>query len=217
MTSYSDIATRAAAQHLEVCGAFHPVAGDGAPEGCATLLLLGPREPGFWAHVTAAPEFHDTGADPVDRWSRRVITELADALGGRALMPLDGPPWQPFVAWAYRSGRTWRSPVALLVHDGAGLMLSYRGALSLPFHVDLPPAPAAPPCATCPQPCARACPVAALSAEGYDTATCHAFLDTDAGADCMRGGVRRAAGLPGQPRLGRDPAQSAYHMRSFHP
>jgi epoxyqueuosine reductase len=214
---YATIADRAAAHRLEIFGAFHPIAEDGAPKGTATLLLLGPAEPGFWAHVTGEPEFTDAGPDPIDRWSRRVIGRLACDLGAKALFPFTGPPWHPFIAWARRSGRAWESPVGFLVHDRAGLMVSYRGALALSHPIDLPDPPRAAPCATCSAPCLAACPVGALSGAGYDPASCHAFLDTGPGGDCMNHGcaVRRACPLSG--KYGRLPEQSAYHMRRFHP
>jgi hypothetical protein len=104
---------------------------DGAPAGTQTLLLLGPSEPGFWAHITASAEFIDGAPDPIDRWSRRVIGHMACDLGAKALFPFGGPPWHPFIGWAKRSGRAWESPVGFLVHDHAGLMVSYRGALAL--------------------------------------------------------------------------------------
>jgi epoxyqueuosine reductase len=46
---YDSVAARATAHRLEIFGAFHPGPDDGAPAGTATLLLLGPAEPGFWA------------------------------------------------------------------------------------------------------------------------------------------------------------------------
>jgi hypothetical protein len=215
--AYGTIAALAADHRLEIFGGFHPGPGDGAPDGLGTLLLLGPAEPGFWAHVTAEPEFADGKADPLDRWSRRVIGRLACDLGGKALFPFAGPPWHPFIAWAKRSGRAWESPVQFLVHDRAGLMVSYRGALGLRHRLDIPVAPAAPPCADCDRPCLGACPVGALSSSGYDTSACHAFLDAPAGNDCMSGGcaVRRAC--PVSRSYGRLPQQSAWHMRRFHP
>jgi epoxyqueuosine reductase len=215
-TSYGSVAERAARHRLDIFGAFHVSDTDGAPAGTQTLLLLGPSEPGFWAHITASAEFIDGAPDPIDRWSRRVIGHMACDLGAKALFPFGGPPWHPFIGWAKRSGRAWESPVGFLVHDHAGLMVSYRGALALKERIDLPATPSAAPCATCAAPCLSACPVDALSASGYDAAACHAYLDTDAGTDCMENGcaVRRACPL--SQIYGRLARQSAYHMRRFH-
>jgi len=210
------VAALAAAEGLEVFGAFHPGPGDGLAGEVGTLVLLGPREPGFWTSVTAAPEFADGGRDPLDRWSRRVISGLAGRLGGAAHFPFGGPPFAPFLAWAVASGRAWRSPVGLLVHETAGLLLSYRGALALGPRLALPPPPAAPPCAGCPgQPCRSACPAVALGPRGYDVPACRAFLASPAGADCMARGcaVRRAC--PRSAGHARVAAQAAWHMRRF--
>ena len=209
------IAAMAGAERLAVLGGFHPVPADGAPPGTETLLLLGPEGPAFWPHVNAAPEFRDGAADPLDRWSRRVIGGMACAVGGKARFPFDGPPWAPFQSWALRTGRCWQSPVRLLVHDRAGLWVSFRGALALKARLSLPP-PGPSPCDGCPAPCLTACPVGALGAAGYDVPACRDFLDTEAGRDCMGLGcaVRRAC--PISAAHGRDPAQSAWHMRRFH-
>lgn len=198
-------------------GAFHPRPEDGVALACRTLVLLGPHEPGFWPHVTAQPEFSDRRPDPLDRWSRRVIGALARAFGAEPLFPFSGPPYHPFQRWALRSGRAWLSPVGLLVHERAGLMLSYRGALALPERIELPHTPLEPPCSACAtRPCLSACPVGALGVEGYDVPACHSFLDTQAGAECMERGcaVRRAC--PVSASYGRREDQSAWHMRRFH-
>jgi ferredoxin len=211
-----EIEARLDPHHLTVFGGFYPEDGDGAPNGCATLLMLGPREPGFWAHVTAEAEFADGQPDPLDRWSRRVIGRLACDLGAKALFPFSGPPFRPFIAWAQRTGRAQVSPVGLLVHDTAGLMLSYRGALALKETLDLPPPPPSA-CSGCSRPCETACPVGALTATGYDTGACHAYLDTEAGRDCLDRGCRVRRACPVSGSYGRRPEQSAFHMRSFHP
>ncbi len=214
---HEGIARAADAEALEILGGFHPRPADGAPAGTGTLLLLGPAEPGFWSHVTAAPEFLDGGADPLDRWSRRVIGALARRFDAAALYPFDGPPWVPFQAWALRTGRAWTSPVRLLVHETAGLLVSFRGALALGPRLALPEAPPTSPCAACAdRPCLSACPADALGAAGYDVPACRAFLDTPGGRDCLEQGcaVRRAC--PVSRLYRRDPARSAYHMSRFH-
>ena len=210
------LAPLCAASNLDILGAFHPTADDMVPKGCATLVLLGPLEPGFWPAFTMSPEWRDTAPDPMDRWSTRVITALAQHSGAQALFPFGPPPYQPFFRWALASGQAWQSPVSLLVHARAGLMVSYRGALAFSHQMELPPT-SPPPCQTCrDQPCLTACPSGALTQAGYDVPRCHSFLETAAGRPQLENGctVRRACPLAQS--YGRVEAQSAYHMSMFH-
>jgi hypothetical protein len=216
-TDLSNIDSFAADHRLEVFGGFHPAQGDDCPDGTGTILLFGPSEPGFWAHVTTMPEWQDGAPDPLDRWSKRVLGNIAAIHGGQAIFPSDGPPYPPFYRWALRTGRVWASPVQLLVHDRAGLMVSFRGALALPDQLDLPPPPAVTPCESCTErTCETACPVAALTTAGYDVPSCHAFLDTSAGRECLSSGCHVRRACPLSQAYGRLPEQSAYHMRLFH-
>jgi len=193
--------------HLTILGVVH--------EGGESIVLLGPGA-GFWPAFTCSAQAADGAPDPLDRWSKRVIGGLAAAWGGQASFPSDGPPYPPFIAWALASGRAWASPVGLLCHDTQGLWCSFRGAVRLPGA--LPQSRGRNPCDGCAgQPCRTACPAGALSPDGYDTAACHAFLDSGAGKDCLERGcvVRRAC--PVGARYGRSEDQSAFHMRAFHP
>jgi epoxyqueuosine reductase len=214
--SLAEIEARLARHALAVLGGFQAADGDDLPAGTRTLLLIGPRQPGFWPLLTASAEWQDGAPDPVDRWSRRVIGRIACDLGAKAVFPFGGPPWRPFYTWALRTGRVHASPVRLLVHDEAGLMVSFRGALALKEALDLPPAPPSP-CVSCEgKPCLSACPPQALTGEGYDLPACHGFLDSPEGQGCMTMGcaVRRAC--PVSARHARLPGQSAYHMQQFH-
>lgn len=206
-----DEITRAAGtRQLAVMG----VVADGLPDGVASLVLLGPLEPGFWDVFTASPEYRDGAADPLDRWSEQTIRRLANALKAKPFFPFGGPPYQPFIRWARASGRAHVSPVGLLVHDAAGLMVSYRGALGFAERIDSP-APGPSPCESCVgKPCLSACPVDAFGSGTYDVAACKADLDR-AENDCMSRGcaVRRAC--PVSRGHGRVEAQSAFHMRAF--
>lgn len=208
------IEARLADHRLAVLGGFACEDDDTLPGGTRTLLLVGPGGADYWPHVSSQPEW-DGAADPVDRWSRRVIGRLACDLGAKALFPFGGPPWHPFYRWALRTGQVWDSPVRLLVHAEQGLMVSFRGALALKEALDLPPASARP-CDGCAAPCLTACPASALTGAGYDVPACHAFLDTVEGTDCLDRGcaVRRAC--PVSQTYARMSEQSAYHMRQFH-
>lgn len=208
--SFEDIELHAARAHLTVMGTVI----EDLPQPLQTLFLLGPLEPGFWSVFIGSDEYLDGQDDPLDRWSARVIRALANDLGGQALFPFGGPPHQPFFGWAQKSGRAHSSPVGLLVHDRAGLMVSYRGAVGLSYAISSPD-PAPNPCQTCAtKPCLTACPVGALRGTEYDVPACKADLDRD-GNDCMARGcaVRRAC--PVSRSYCRDEAQSAFHMRSF--
>ncbi|NJN06087.1 MAG: ferredoxin [Rhodobacteraceae bacterium] len=203
------------ARGLALLGGFHPEHGDDAPEGCRTLLLLGPDEPGFWPEFTDSAEWRDGQPDPMDRWSRRVIDDLAAGLGARALYPFAGPPFLPFFRWAERTGRIHASPIRLLVHDRAGLFVSFRGALAFDRRISLPETPPSP-CVTCAsKPCLSACPVAAFDGKTYDVTTCRNYLDSDVGADCMRKGCKARRACPVSAAYPRLEPQSAYHMAVF--
>lgn len=188
-----------------------------APLEGGTAVLLSPDGADFWRVLTDSAEGRDGTPNPVDRWSARVIGALAGRWGGRALLPF-GAGAADFLGLARASGRARVSPVGMLVHDSMGLWCSYRGAVLLP--VPCPPQPATPsPCAACvARPCLDACPVNALGgAAGYDLAACHRWLDTPAGSDCMTEGCRARRACPAGRAYGRLPAQSAHHMRHFHP
>ncbi len=180
-----------------------------------TVVLLGPAEPGFWAHVRDQPEMQDGAPDPLDRWSKRIIGAMADDLGAEAVFPSDGPPYPPFISWALASRRCWVSPVGLLVHETAGLFVSFRGAIRLNTLLDLPPTPDSP-CTACPdQPCRTACPVGALSDGEYDVPACKTHVLSEDGTACKDTGCAARRACPVSHMYGRRPAQSAFHMRAF--
>jgi hypothetical protein len=201
-------------QHaLRPMGGFAITAADGLGIDSGTLLLVGPDEPSFWTHFSESAEYRDGNPDPMDRWSARVLGDVATLFGVTALFPFGGPPHLPFYTWAIKSGRTWASTIGFLVHDEAGLFVSYRGALVLPWKMDA--GAGTNPCETCiDQPCKSACPVGAFSV-GYDVAGCKAYLATTQGQEnCMAQGCAARRACPvGQGR--RVAAQAAFHMGAF--
>lgn len=213
--TYDALVQAARARHLSVLGGFHPTAKDKVPDHTGTLLLLGPDEPAFWPALKQSSEWLDDAPDAVDRWSARVIGDWAAELGAKALFPFGGEPYQPFFSWALRSGRIHASPILLLVHDRAGLFVSFRGALALREVIDLPPAPPKP-CDSCTtQPCLTACPVGALTPEGYDVPGCKSHIASDDRAECRAKGCAARRACPVSQSFGRLPEHSAYHMQSF--
>lgn len=211
--TYAELDAAAAKSGLMLLGGFHPDQTEHMPAWTKTLVLIGPRA-GFWGQFAKSSEWQDGRPDPMDRWSERVLKEFATDVDGQALFPFGGQPFKPFFSWALKSGQAWQSPVNLLVHSEAGLMVSYRGALALRQDVSLPPAKASP-CKTCAQPCLTACKPRALTRDSYDVPACKAYVASPEGSDNKSLGcsVRRAC--PVSQSYARMSEQSAYHMRVF--
>jgi hypothetical protein len=189
----------------------------GALADVAMIMLLGLAGRRGWAAFSASPEALHGGADPLDRWSRRVVGALATELGARALYPFGGPPHWPFQRWARRAEPMHVSPLGLLIHPRDGLWRGYRGALAFAERLAVAPfRAAASPCETCvARPCLSACPVGAFTGAGYDAAACAAHLSRPAGRACMVGGCLARRACPVGAEHAHEPAQAAFHMRAF--
>lgn len=185
-------------------------------DGDDTVILLITREPEFWFLFTQSEEYQDGKPDPLDRWSVRVIRNIGDELQAKPSFPSDGPPYPPFVSWAIKSGEAWSSPVQILVHRTAGMMLSVRGALRVKGRLPLSQRTASSPCKSCAdKPCQTSCPVNALTGETYDVIACQNHLRLPEGADCLKGGCIARRTCPVSLKSGRLPEQSEFHMRAF--
>lgn len=177
-----------------------------------TLALIGPDEPDFWPIFESSAEYGDGSADPLDRWSRRVLDHVAAQVDGEALFPFGGPPYNPFYTWAVETGRAWPSPIGFLVHETAGLYVSFRGAIRLIASVAADTG-AVRPCDSCVRPCQTACPVGAFD-NGYDVAACKTHVASPEGHVCRTQGCRARAACPVGQGL-RRPEQAAFHMEAF--
>lgn len=199
---------------LGVVGAFHTTPEDGAGARTRTVVMLGPAGPGLWDVFSGSPEAEDGEPDPLDRWSSRVIEDLADELGAKALFPFGGPPWLPFQRWAQKAEGAAPSPVGMLVSAQRGLWVSYRGALAFDTELALPDTEQTNPCEPCPAPCRTACPVDAFASGSYDVDACAAHLGSTEGASCREGCLVRRA-CPAGKALELPRAQRAFHMAAF--
>jgi hypothetical protein len=198
---------------LMAMGGLHPT---GTQAG-QTIVLIGTARH-FWDHFTQSPEYIEGTPDPMDRWSLRVMPEIAEAAGGTSVAyPFGGPPYAPFIAWAKQTGEAFDSPVGMLVHYRAGLMISYRGAIVFSGRLPLPTQQSPNPCDSCTtRPCIDACPVDALSDKHfYDVPGCKAHIDTPSGTSCITGGCASRLACPVSRSFGRSTEQSAFHMRAF--
>ncbi|MBL8701648.1 MAG: hypothetical protein JNK67_24925 [Alphaproteobacteria bacterium] len=214
-------AARAFAQGLLLRGGFHPGPGDGVPSlpdggRVATLLMLGNAGPAMWARFAASAESRATPS-PLDLWTRRVVAEIADAVGAYPLFPFGGPPYLPFQRWAQRAESVHVSPLKLLIHPEFGLWHAYRGALGFAERLALPPAaPRESPCATCrDRPCLEACPVGAFDDQGYDATRCVNHVRSMVGTACRDDGCQARRACPVGADYRYEPAQARFHMHAF--
>lgn len=176
-----------------------------------TLVLVGPDEPAFWEHFSSSPEFSDKEPNPLDRWSSRIIPQVAAQFDGKAYFPFGGPPYHPFYTWALNTGQFFASPIGFLVHSQRGLFASFRGAILVPE--PMISAPLQSPCPTCTAPCKTACPVGAFD-DGYDVSACKAHINSPDGADCIALGCRARRACPVF-QGNRPAAQAQFHMEAF--
>lgn len=182
-----------------------------------TVLLLGFVGSSGWPVFARSAEAADGRPHPLDRWSRRVVTGLAQRFGATGLFPFEGPPYFPFQAWGARTEPLFRSPLGMFAHPRYGLWHSYRGALAFAEALDLPEREQGEsPCESCVgRPCLSACPVGAFTAAGYDVPACADWLRSGAGGACRAGGCLARRACP----VGRDyaqaPEQAAFHMAAF--
>jgi hypothetical protein len=181
-----------------------------------TLVLVGVVGESSWDAFQAAEESR-LSPDPLDRWSRRVVGELAAELGGEALFPFGGPPFLPFIRWARRAEAVYPSPIGPLIHPDYGLWHAYRGALAFADAIDLPPVDTRPrPCDTCAdKPCLSTCPVGAFSVQGYDVPACIEHIGGARGGECLGAGCLARRACPVGVTYRYAAAQMGFHMRAF--
>ncbi len=219
MHAWAQIVRAVEQRDLAAYGAFALADGErqGGLADVATIALVGLGGRRGWAAFSASPEAEDGAADPLDRWSRRLVDSLAAELGARALYPFDGPPHWPFQRWARRAAPMHVSPLGLLIHQGDGLWRGYRGALAFAERLAVPPIPvAASPCETClARPCLSACPVGAFTGAGYDVGACAKHLSGAVGRPCMAGGCLARRACPIGAERAHEPSEAAFHMRAF--
>lgn len=214
--NYTEISEKAGQHQLEVYGGFHPDKQDKVPGDTKTLIMLGPKEPGFWTYIIKQDEFKDGLPNPLDRWSKRVIDTIGEETKGEPAYPFGGPPYHPFMTWALKTGRSWHSPIKFLVHDTSGLLVSYRGVLGYSEFFHLPPPPPQSPCVTCiDKPCITACPVDVLTPEIYDADGCRKYIGSSEGHECLRLGCNVRRICPISATYQRDIRQSEFHQIAF--
>lgn len=185
-----------------------------------TLYLIGSAGPRFWEAFVRSSEYGDDLPEPLDRFTKRVLSDLARQVDMVAVFPFDGPPYHPFQKWALRTGGFSQSPLGVLAHSRYGPWVGLRAAFLCGEGVSAGPGgsrrPSQGPCPDCAdKPCLTACPVAAISLEnGYDVPACRDHVAGVAGRSCLSGCLARHA-CPYGADYRQAPEQARFHMESF--
>jgi len=183
-----------------------------------SIALVGNIGSSYWPVFIQSPEYQDGLPDSLDRWSRRVAEQVANDIGAKAIYPFEGPPYFPFQQWAKRAESLSQSRMGLMIHPQYGLWHSYRfGLLISDMPVPGQQASATQsPCESCDaQPCLNTCPVGAFCVQGYDVASCAAYLQQTPDASCHQEGCMARLSCPVGESYRYDSAQHVFHLRAF--
>ncbi|MEP2706569.1 MAG: hypothetical protein ABJQ71_15440 [Roseibium sp.] len=182
-----------------------------------SLILIGSTGACIWPVFRNSVELTDGEPDPLDRFSKRVLGQIASDLGLNVVFPFEGPPFHPFQQWVLKSGGFSQSPLGVLVSEEFGPWVGFRGAILVPKTKSSKAATSTSgPCETCSdKPCLTACPVNAISLSGgYDVPKCLGYLQTTPGAECWSGCLARRA-CPFGSEYKQTPENARFHMESF--
>jgi hypothetical protein len=197
--------------------------GEAAPtlsggNAATAVVLVGNIGGSFWLAFSRWREQRKDrgGRDPLDAWSKEVISAVAASAEATAWFPSD-PPWQPFQQWAMRAEGLKASPLGILIHPIYGLWHGYRGALGFAEPVENVPATAAHPCDRCPdKPCLTTCPADAVRPAVFDVSACRGHLRSPEGqGGCMQAGCLARAACPVGAAYRYNDSQLRFHMAAL--
>lgn len=200
-------------------GAAAPLRLDQLLPRAAGALVVGAGGRAFFDLFAAAPEAGDGAADPLDRYTARVIARAVEevlaplAVAHAVYFPFGARPLIPFQRLGRAAGLGGPGPLGLQIHPQFGPWWAYRALVVLDR-----PLPPGPPlgdgCAGCDAPCVAACPAGAAARTGFDVAACHARRLV--AEPCRLSCAARIACVRGPEHRYRD-AQLAFHMRASMP
>lgn len=189
--------------------------------------LVGNAGPSMWRSFDASDEKIDGNPDPLDRWTRKVVTKIGDEAGLVSRFPSDKP-WWPFQRISARVMGLKQSPLGILIHPEYGLWHAFRALLLVEPETEivshlkgLSPDPEAVihPCDSCmDKPCISACPVDAFGSIGaarIDRGRCLSHVVSGATPHCLDMGCYSRSACPVGKEWRYGDAQLKFHMLSY--
>ncbi|MBW2269915.1 MAG: hypothetical protein JRH16_15190 [Deltaproteobacteria bacterium] len=168
-----------------------------------SAAVLGCSGRAFGAAFERSPEARDGAADPIDRFTARVVEGAARELRARGAQARALFYWErrsgrfaDFVALGRACGLGMPGRLGVLIHPTLGPWIALRAVLLT--SETLAPTPSGDgldACASCPAPCSLACPADAPRAAGFDVQAC--IRETRAHEPCRVGCAARRACVVG--------------------
>lgn len=181
------------------------------------IILVGFAGQAMWPHFSTWCSLQNPlPADPLDTWSKHILSEIAERFRARAVFPSDKP-WLPFQQWAVTAEALKPSPLGILMHEDYGLWHAYRGALLFDKIVELPARdPGIHHCDNCvDKPCLPACPVDAFANGQFAVERCRAHVLSSEGRQCREQGCLARNACPIATKFRYSPDQQAFHTEAF--
>jgi len=213
---------------LSVLGALrlannHCAAGEGVFSG-QYAILVGNEGGKMWSFFAQSPEYGDGGKDPMNRWTRRMLSKLTHDADCELRYPFDKPYW-PFQRIACEAMGIKSSPLGILIHPEFGLWHAFRAIIIVSPNNDLAEEiqnmihqaqKLIHPCEICPdKPCLTACPVSAFNGTSLDREACFQHLDEGNEPHCMKSGCMARNTCPVGSSFKYENAQIEFHMKSY--
>ena len=179
-------------------------------------LLMGNVGSGLWPAFSTSPEYDDAQPDPLNRWTRRIVDPVANAVDAEVRYPFGEQLW-PFQRYARAATGMKQSPLGLLIHPQFGLWTAFRAVLIFDYSIDPKTIVTTDhPCDDCVEkPCLNICPVGAFSGKGYDYPSCRAHIASSQGRMCLEFGCRARVACPVGEHHAYDADHQAFHMQAF--
>lgn len=190
-----------------------------------SAILIGNVGSEMWYPFVQSAEYADSRPDPMNRWTSRIINELAAATNSKALYPFDKPYW-PFQKFAGKALNVQPSPMGILIHREYGLWHAFRAVLVfdepaevLRLQISVPSETGVQdhPCDTClDKPCLSSCPVGAIDDNGLNPTNCFSHLKTGSDPDCMKIGCEARNACPVGAANRYCAEQIQFHMKHYY-
>ena len=182
----------------------------------------------MWQKFIATRQFDDGKPDPLNRWTGKVLDEIASEFGAKLKLPFERP-FSPFQAWAMKAAQLTQSPLGILMHPRLGLWFGLCGVLFFQVNVknqevekliqqrqqtnDI--------CQKClRKPCLSACPVSAFGKNSLDVSDCFSHLDrvqnSQISPDCLQEGCGARSACPVGIENKYSNKQLRFHMRAYY-